>query len=197
MKRAELNKLFTAYVVRYTTLGYTIFTEGMSGHQGEIAKILLKKNDDLKIILMEETWGGSEDNYMDFIQIRIGTYTKKIPVSDSPTIWLQDFDYFVTDKFYLIGKKKYRNPEANWYGTFEEAKAAVEKGLERYSLREISEEHLLNKVPESIKNHIRTLWGYKRVKDSEIKVEVKNDKFNHGYYVYAKDKLVFTNNFKS
>ena len=193
MKRVELNKLFTAYVVRYTALGYTIFTEGMSGHQGEIAKILLKKNDDLKIILMEEKCGDREDHYMDFIQIRIGTYTKKIPVSDSPTIWLQDFDYFVTDKFYLIGKKKYHNPEANWYGTFEEAKAALEKGYERYRLREISEEYLLNKVPESIKNHTRTIWGCKRVKDSEIKVEVKTGNWcNHMYYIYAKDRLIFT-----
>ena len=193
MKRTEIDKLFTAYVVRYTTIGYTIFTAGMSGHQGEIAKVLLKKDNDLKIIVMEEKHGGSEEKYLDFIQIKVGTYTKKIPAGRLLTIWLQDFDYFVTDKFYLIGEKKYRNPEADWYGTFEEAKAALEKGYERYRLREISEEHLLNKVPESIKNHIRTIWGCKRVKDSAIKVEVKTGSWcNHMYYIYAKDRLIFT-----
>ena len=198
MKRAELNKLFTAYVVRYTTLGYTIFTEGMSGHQGEIAKVLLKKDNDLKIVIMENKHGGREENFMEFIQIKIGTYTKEILAANSMTVWLQDFDYFVTDKFYLIGEKNYWNIDADWYGTLEEAKAALEKGLERYNMRETSEEHLLNKIPESVKNHVRTLWGYKRVKDSEIQVKVKTDKwFNHTYLIYAKDKLLFTNNFKN
>lgn len=198
MKRTEIDKLFTAYVVRFTTIGYTIFTAGMNGSQGEIAKVLLKKGNDLKIVIMEDKLGGIEEAHLNFIQIKIGTYTKEIPTSNLMTIWLQDFDYFVTDKFYLIGKKDYHNIEANWYGTFEEAKVALQKGVKRSCLKEITEYYSLNKVPDSIKNHVRTFRGYKKVKDSDIQVKVKTDEwFNHTYLIYAKDKLIFTNNFKN
>ena len=42
MKRSDIDKVFTAYVAQLISNGYSIWSESMAGHQGEIAKILLR-----------------------------------------------------------------------------------------------------------------------------------------------------------
>ena len=196
MKRTDIDKIFTAYISQLISNGYFIWSESMTGHQGEIAKVLLRKDDDIKIVVMEHSFGNRTNDFIDAILVKVGTYNKKTPNYKSANIWLDDFNYFLTDRFYLIGHEKYKDVRNNWYGTLKEAKAAREKMLDRlYKSQKMTKDKKtkLNDVPTSVKNHVRTIWGFKRVKDSEIEVEI-NYKRNGGrtYTVFAKERNLYT-----
>ena len=194
MKRTDIDKVFTAYVAQLISNGYYIWSESMTGHQGEIAKVLLRKDDDVKIVLMEHSFGCRANDFIDAILVKVGTYSKRTPNYKSANIWLDDFDYFLTDRFYLIGHEKYSDVRNNWYGTLKEAKAARDKMFKRLEQKDTKTVGIrLNHVPETVKNHVRSIWGFKRVKDSEIEVKM-NLKKNGGrtYTVWAKEQCLYT-----
>ena len=74
MKAKDIEKIYTAKVAEYLAKGYTINPATMSGHQGEIAKIDLKKGDEIIRILLDRAhcWDREENFKIEGVVLRVG-----------------------------------------------------------------------------------------------------------------------------
>ena len=78
MKHIEIEAIMTAKVAEYITKGYTFSTTTMSGHQGEIAKIDLRKGDEvIRVMLATETeW--TDNGTREVVIFTIGRSTENV-----------------------------------------------------------------------------------------------------------------------
>lgn len=128
MKKADLNTIFTAKVTEYLAKGYTIYTDSMAGHQGEIAKVDLTNGEEVIRILLEDgpVWDKVTGIYYDRVySVKVGRATE---LSWDNTIWnnkleiLDQEDYYQPsweDTGYLVSKEE---ATANWKKKMERAK---------------------------------------------------------------------------
>ncbi len=110
----ELNQIFSDKVAELLRKGYTIDLAGMSGHQGEIGKVVFKKNNNYYILIMESKTSFTDGKYTDRYTIRFGKYTEEVEahaLNTWTTLWVSKFDttwslefvkvtdnYFVTEE---------------------------------------------------------------------------------------------------
>ena len=122
----ELNQIFSDKTAELLRKGYTIDVAAMSGHQGEIGKIIFKKNDNYYILIMESKSSYSEGKYNEHYIIRFGKYTEKVEshaLNTWTTLWVEKFDTTWSLEFVKITD--------NYFVTVEEAKAMNEKWIAR------------------------------------------------------------------
>ena len=106
MKKAELNKIFTAKVNELLAQGYIFYTQTMAGHQGEIAKVDLTNGEEVIRVVMENgpTWDKEKNLFLnDNITITVGRATKVTPGTFSSTIWNNDLEVIDQEIFYQAG----------------------------------------------------------------------------------------------
>lgn len=142
----DLNKIFSDKTAELLRKGYIIDAAAMNGHQGEISKIIFKKNNDYYILVMSSKTDWSMGKYNEHYIIRFGKYTEKVEnhgLNTCTTLWIEKFDtiwslefvkitdnYFVTeelaDKFNEKQKVRW---ESHYYGGRTEVDSKFHKAL--------------------------------------------------------------------
>ena len=118
MFRHEIDSLFTKKVADYIAAGYIINSGTMSGNQGEIGKIDLRK-DDTYIRIMLSTSDSWEDGNR--INLTIGCNTDKI----------YSVNYRAMQNLKIIETQSFVQVSENWYVLPEKYPEIVEKRQER------------------------------------------------------------------
>lgn len=174
----ELNQLFSDKATELLRKGYTIDLAGMAGHQGEIGKVIFKKNNTFYALVMESK-SSCDGRYSDVYTIWFGKYTEDTsnmrPLDTWNTLWL--------NKFEASWKQEFVKITDNYYTTIEEAAVMNKKWTDRALNRATGWEEVSSKYNKVILAYIRKQKGYKSVKASEIVkiTRIINDK--HTYRV--------------
>ena len=186
MKRNDIDKIYSEKVTELLNNGYSIYTSGMSGSQGEISKVLLVKDNDLKIVLLDETYVweyGVEKIY----RISIGTYKNDVPKPEArTTFWIKDFNYEEQIKLYELKNQ--------WFITEEEYQATKDIHEARfnkwYSSIDTDKKKIVGAIPLSIMKHVNSIRGFKNIKPNDISII----KTKHQYQIncISKNKVVFS-----
>lgn len=162
----ELNQIFSDKAAELIRKGYVIDLAGMAGSQGEVGKIIFKKNGVFYALVMETKNSYRDGKYTDRYVIWFGKYTEDTsnmrPLDTWNTLWLNKFEAIWTMTFAKITN--------NYFVTEEAVKAMNEKWIERcrnsrsYRFEEVS----IDRYSKAILGCIRKQKGYKSVKASEI-----------------------------
>ncbi len=136
MKFAEINAIFTATVAKYINNGYTFNTVTMSGHQGEIAKVDLRKgNDIIRVMLERENSFGKDEIYGDRIALTVGRNTdervaKQTRYNSLVTMWDNTLEEIERREFWQMSGR-----DSDWYLEGAEGVEAVRRNNSRLSNR--------------------------------------------------------------
>lgn len=188
----DLNKIFSDKAAELLRKGYIIDAAAMSGHQGEISKIVFRKDGCWYALVMESQNTFGEGKYSDKYVIWFGKYTEDISnmhLLDSwNTPWLNKFEASWSLEFIKITN--------NYFVTAEEAKSINEKCHNRYKNRYDGLVKVIdNKYYKYILPAVRAQKGCKSLKISNI-LEVKRvpitswttDEITGRYYKVITDK---------
>lgn len=142
----DLNKIFSDKAAELLRKSYIIDTAAMSGHQGEIGKIVFKKNDNYYILIMSSKSDCRMGKYNERYIIRFGKYTEKVEnhgLNTLITLWIEKFDtiwslefvkitdnYFVTEELvYEFNEKHKARCESHYYGGSTKVDSSFHKAL--------------------------------------------------------------------
>ena len=161
----ELNKLFSDKASELIRKGYVIDLAGMAGSQGEVGKVIFKKNGVFYALVMETKCAYCSGKYDDRYVIWFGKYTEDTsrmrPLDTWNTLWLSKFEATWTMTFAKITD--------NYFVTEEASKAMNDKWLERCrNGRSYRHEQVSDRYNKAILGCIRKQKGYKGVKANEI-----------------------------
>ena len=172
----ELNQIFSDKATELLRKGYTIDLAGMAGSQGEIGKIIFKKNNTFYALVMENK-SRCDGRYSDVYTIWFGKYTEDTtnmrPLDTWNTLWLNKFEASWKQEFVKISD--------NYYTTVEEAAVINKKWTDRALNRTAGWEEVSSKYNKVILACVRKQKGYKSVKASEI---VKATRIINGKHIY-------------
>ena len=165
MKRFDIDKIFSLFVDEYIKKGYVINTDSMNGNQGEVAKVDLRKGDELIRVVLSR---GYETKYVgtNTLYLVVGRYTK--PIVPGWVVWTGDFEDIERHVFWELGK--------DWYvGDEEFAKKCLNKREARWRNTYSHFDQLAlgfvffpDSVRKFILNRVRNLPKCKSVKLSDI-----------------------------
>lgn len=136
MKFEEIENKFSATLAKLFTEGYTVFTGGMTGYQGEIAKVALKKDGKFYCLVIDRFYNDFEDDNSLFtdgiegVKIMFGEAHKGYDPRN--TLWIDKLQMIFEERFYTLGRSHFN---CNSYGTREEAIKARQIRRSRISLR--------------------------------------------------------------
>ena len=129
MKFAEINVIFTKKVAEYIANGYTINSNTMGGHQGEIAKIDLRKGDEvIRVLLSTE-----HDLFREAVVLTVGRNTDEHIAREASSrydniIWNNRLEIIEQRTFWQM-QKNYR--DLDYYIEGEAGLEAIRKGRGR------------------------------------------------------------------
>lgn len=159
----ELNQLFSDKTAELIRKGYNIDLVGMAGHQGEIGKVIFKKNNTFYALVMESK-SRCNGRYSDVYTIWFGKYTEDTsnmrPLDSWNTLWLNKFEASWKQEFVKISD--------NYFTTVEEAEVMNKKWTDRALNHVTGWEEVSSKYNKVILACVRKQKGYKSVKASEI-----------------------------
>ena len=160
MKRTELDVIFTNKVNEYLARGYVFNTNTMSGSQGEIAHVDLRKGDEILRIVMD---GKYDWRNGDKIHILVGRNTNRVNLDreSSETIWNNDLEMIEDLVFSKIAE--------NWYASEEEGAAANELRKNRYSSQHVPAEKELS-VTAALIRSLKSRKGFTNATRNNITV---------------------------
>lgn len=106
MKATEIEKIYTDKIAEYLAKGYTINPATMCGHQGEIAKIDLKKDGEIIRILLDRLHE-YKDLMVDGVVLKVGRNTDAFtelrrPFDTWNTVWNEHLEILEQRFFYQI-----------------------------------------------------------------------------------------------
>ena len=107
MKAVDIEAIFTAKVEEYIAKGYTLNTTTMSGHQGEVAKVDVRKgNEIIRILITSESEWGVEGT-IQATKLTVGRAQKQIRKSRPfdtmcTTIWNNELDIIEERVWYSV-----------------------------------------------------------------------------------------------
>ena len=160
----ELNQIFSDKAAELIRKGYTIDVAAMAGHQGEVGKIIFRKNDCWYALVMESK-SLYDGKYNDKYVIWFGKYTEDISrrnyLDSWDTPWLNRFEASWSLEFVKVTR--------NYFVTVDEAKAFNQKWRDRCrNGRSYRHEEVSDRFNNVILGCIRKQKGYKGVKANEI-----------------------------
>lgn len=179
MKHTDIEKIMSTKVSQYIFRGYILSTATMSGHQGEVAKVDLKKgNEIIRILLTSESCLDDEGTIQKTV-LTIGRATKKVRTNRPfdtmcSTIWNNELEVLEEQVWYSV------DSSANY---FSEDKAEIiaqhDKQMRRYRVRNEYRESRIRKdvtseaAKAAVLPFIRRQNRCGRVKVSDIEKIVK------------------------
>ena len=128
MTRRDINQMFTDKVTELLAQGFQINAGTMSGSQGEIAHIDLRKGDEIVRVLIEREWNHSEWDYNGTIVIRVGRHTEPVRDSWDDIIW--------NDRLEVLSEIELARITDNYFVTPDEGAAMARKRLQRWKNRQ-------------------------------------------------------------
>ena len=174
----ELNQIFSDKATELLRKGYTIDLAGMAGSQGEVGKIIFKKNNTFYALVMENK-SRCDGRYSDVYTIWFGKYiedtTNMRPLDTWNTLWLNKFEASWEQEFVKISD--------NYYTTVEEATVMNKKWTDRALNRATGWEEVSSKYNKVLLACVRKQKGYKSVKASEIVKVTRIINTKHTYRV--------------
>lgn len=191
----DLNKIFSDKTAELLRKGYIIDTAAMSGHQGEICKIIFKKNNDYYILIMSSKSDWSMGKYNEQYIIRFGKYNEKVEnhgLNAWITLWIEKFDTIWSLEFIKITN--------NFFVTAETAKAMNEKRSKRcHNSFKNRYEEVTDRYTKAVLGCVRKQKGYKGVKANEILKVTRITTFNdfEGAYNKRYYRVTLTRTYKS
>ena len=188
MFRKDLDTMFSNKVAEYLAKGYHINTATMGGSQGEIAKVDLRKGDEILRIYLDNC----RENFTDYVVLIVGRCVDRLHNNgyDSwDTIWNNRLEIIEEQKFYVLSR--YGN-SVGYYGTKADIEAINKKRLARLTMRSdanAAEKVELEKCKKVALSIMKKVPGNKTIKEDQIhKVEkMYNKSLGPIYYIYAKD----------
>lgn len=168
----EINNLYTEIVKNYIDKGYNIYTEPMSGSQGEMARIFLECNNNIICIYMKEFHDYC--NFVDGIFIIVGTFDrfKAYDENSRNIIWFKELNCISTYRYFEISKHKYYTDDYKF------ALSCTNKRMRRFDNgRKWNKRKIFNSKDfrEFVYKKCKTVAGYKNVKKKDIKGVFKKD----------------------
>ena len=131
MKFAEINAIFTSKVAEYIAKGYTINTNTMAGHQGEIGKIDLRKGNEVIRVLLDT----EHQHFREAVVLIVGRNTderisKSLERESCEAIGNNRLEIIEKRTFWQM-QKDYR--EIDYYLEDEEGQEAIERSRGRHT----------------------------------------------------------------
>ena len=174
MKSIEIEAIFTGKVQEYIEQGYILSTTTMSGHQGEIAKVDVKKGKETVRIMLtgESTW--DDQGSIQKTKLIVGRTQKQIR-KNSPfdtmatTIWNDRLDIIEELVWYSVDSRA-----DCFYEDKTEILSQHKKQLERWRVREAYREMshgktiTCEKAKEIVLPFVRRQRGERRAKAEDI-----------------------------
>lgn len=163
----DIERDYTNILNEYLKVGYTVNTDTFSGHQGEICKIDLKKNDDeILRILLHKT---RNDHNYDSLILEVRTYD--ISINKNMTLWNNQGKCIFQNIYYEYmnynnHNKIYTLSESQFKKWIELHKKRVANRSKNNNVKVISTD---NKKYDIIIKYIRKTKGYKTVSKKDIK----------------------------
>lgn len=136
MKHTDIEAIMSAKVAEYITKGYILSTTTMSGHQGEVAKVDVKKGNEIIRILLTSESAWDDHGTIQQTKLTVGRAQDKVHSSSpfdtmSTTIWNNRLDTIEERVWYSV------DSSADY---FSEDKAEIlsqhKKQMERWRMRE-------------------------------------------------------------
>ena len=189
MKQTDIETIFTEKVAEYISKGYTLNLTTMNGSQGEIAKVDVRKDDEvIRILLEHKSEALTGYRYCDYMMLTVGTAkvdkrTARPFDTFSTTLWNDSLDIVEQRKFYQI------SPSSDFFTEDVEAFIIMlDKHYKRYANRyQISKEYLDGEAIEVAKRYIKRTVGLSRVSTNHIRVK-KVTRGKVGYIVEYRGK---------
>lgn len=171
----ELNNIFSDKAAELLRKGYTIDVSGMSGHQGEIGKIIFRKDGCWYALVMESKSTFGEGKYSDKYVIWFGKYTEDISnmrlLDTWNTPWLNKFEASWSLEFIKITD--------NYFVTVDQAAKINQLWRERaHNSKSSCFEEVGPKYTKAILGCVRKQKGFKGVKASDIAKVVRITPYN-------------------
>lgn len=174
MKHNDIEAIMSAKVAEYITNGYILSTTTMSGHQGEVAKVDVKKGNEIIRILLTSETAWSDEGTIQQTKLTVGRAQDKVRSSRpfdtmATTIWNNRLDIIEEMVWYSV------DSSADY---FSEDKAEIiaqhKKQIKRWRIREACRELRISKLVTSDKAKeialpfVRKQRGEKRAKAEDI-----------------------------
>lgn len=183
----EIEAIMSAKVAEYISKGYILSTTTMSGHQGEIAKVDVKKDDEIIRILLTGESDLDDEGTVYKVTLTVGRAQDKVR-RHSPfdtmatTIWNNRLDTIEETVWYSVDRN------ADCFSTDKaEIIAQHKKQIERYRNREDNHGavELSDKAKEIVLPFIRKQRGFKSAKVTDIMTVHRHlaDKWDGMHYV--------------
>lgn len=177
MKHTEIEAIFTAKVAEYIQQGYTFSTTTMAGSQGEIAKVDLRKGDEVIRVLLENKHEYDRGTHMqrDMVVLTIGRSIENVIRDDrpfdtmGPTFWNKNMDIIEQRQFYQISNRdNYFIDDVEAYD--EMLRKQNKRCLARGGYVPRAERQLPDYASKIAKRYIKRITGKDRVSGKNIKV---------------------------
>lgn len=190
MDRNDLNRIFTEKVTELIAQGYVINTGSMRGSQGEIAKVDLRKGDEIiRVMMVQNSGWGSGCDYNGIFEIIIGRNTDRIWDNWDDTIWSNHLE--------IISQIEFARITDNYFVPQEDAREMVAKRHARWRMKQIPDRRTLSEPYKSIAlRYVQRQPKMKSCKLSEIEsvTRVNGSKWGestpelYGYEIIARGK---------
>lgn len=187
MKYNDINKEYTIKVNQLLAEGYIINSLSMSGHQGEISKIDLVKDDKLLRVMLKEEYQffpRDDDKYDGrIVYLRVCEWSRPASESTRRTVWDSEMNIISQTKYYHIDNRN--SIPYSWYVTdVEEAIRYRKLRLERWANRPCNDKYevsffLSDKAKEIGVKYLKNHEGYQRVSRDKIRVQKVVDTRNN------------------
>ena len=121
MLKKEIGLVFTEKVAEYMAKGYVMNIDTMSGSQGEIAKVDLRKGDEIIRILVATGY----DHLAEKISVIVGRNTSKLYNRGHDTIWnseleiIEEIEWYKVSENYYCDEAEYRVIEEKRFKRFD------------------------------------------------------------------------------
>lgn len=187
MKYIDINRKFTAAVSSYMMQGYTLNSSTMGGSQGEVAHIDLTNGTEIIRVLLKGFSDYTEMVADGGIELIVGRATDDVhpnKANEYRTVWNDRLEVISSEKFYKLSGSRDDEP---FYGTEDEAKAAMEKRFSRYTSRDTyrTPKDITAKAAPVVKRYIHEKFGVRRVKMEDIKVTKHKGVFTVTYHKHV------------
>lgn len=170
MKHTDIEAIMSAKVAEYIEKGYILSTTTMSGHQGEVAKVDVKKGNEIIRILLTVESAWSDEGTIQQTKLTVGRAQDKVHSSHpfdtmATTIWNDRLDIIEETVWYSVDSSA---------DNFSEDKAEIlaqhKKQIERWRIRTELDDMKVGKLPREAAMQIALRFIRRQPKCSRMKM---------------------------
>ena len=176
MKHTEIEAIFTAKVAEYIQQGYILNLTTMSGSQGEIGSVDLRKGGEVLRILLESKREYDRETHLEreMVVLTVGRWNEFVP-DDAPfesmgaTIWNNRLETIEQRRFYQINRRRdFYTEDIEAYD--EMLRKQYDRCVARGGYIRLEDRQLPDYARKIAKRYIKRVTGKDRVSGKNIKV---------------------------